>query len=365
VTTFRTQRLFHELNRQEYRFVIQNHGIIPTLPAFFDVTNFRGKFFHRGCHGWLETIDLYIRNVGAAQNVTIGISNFPGATEDSNYTTLAPPGDNWVSFTIRDQWNYDGLFIYVRAHGANTSWAWDACISSSQRPDSYYSTTGLIDGPYTRNFTAIDPGTSDRRYHCRANVSQSVGDVPVTGFVNIKEVEDFLRVVLTDEDGNITGVGLPLYATTIIGSDETHFNDLANDSEEQKTYAAGDPFMAGWQVGRDFYPYSVAIVLRAEHDSNPYPPCRLAYEGVYVSITSSDGQQIFEGTLGQDKNIDWDLIPITGIQYWQSIYERGKGDMMHRNIAADVSLTVLVRNASGTTLDQVVISILGATYPIA
>jgi len=224
MTTFRTQRLFHDLNRQEYRFVIQNQGATPTLPAFFDATNFRSKFFHRGCHGWIESIELFIRNAGVAQNVTIGISNFPGATEDSNYTALAPPGDNWVSFIVQIQWNYDALFLYVRAHGANTSLAWDVCTSSSQLPDAYYSTTGLIAGPYTRDFTAIDPTTPNRRYHIRVYVSQSVGDVPVTGFVNIKEIDDFITVAIANELGQFVGIPVP---TTLATDPQTYDTGVA------------------------------------------------------------------------------------------------------------------------------------------
>lgn len=366
MTTFRTQRLFHELNRQEYQYVIQNQGATPTLPAFFDAANWRGKFFHRGCHGWLERIELFVRNTAlVAQNITVGLSNYPGGVERATIIVACAPGDNWCTVNVQMQWQWDGLFIYAYVHGANTSLAFDLCTTSNELPDSYYSTTALIEGPWTRDFTAIDALRINRRYHIRAYISQSVGDVPVTGHVSIVEVGPHLRVVLTDEEGNITGVGLPLYATTIIGSDEPYFNAMIDGEERQKAYAAGDPFTGGWAAARDFYPYSVTVILRADHDYTIRPPCYLEYEGIYVAITSSDGQRIFTGTLGRDRNIDWDLMTYEGHQYWTGIFKSGQMDLVYRNIAADVSLTVLVKNSSGITLDYVEIYVLGATYPIA
>lgn len=368
MTTFRTLRLFHESNRQENRFVIQNdNATAPILPNDYDTINYRGKFFHRGCHGWIESITLFIRNLGAAQNVTVGIANFPDATEDSSYVVNCPPGDNWVTFDVQQQWNYDGLFVYVSAHGANTSLAFDV-DEPARNHDAYRDTSALIDGtgPYTRVFTAVDPlARASRRYHIRVNVSQSVGDVPVTGFVNIKEVDDFLRVVLTDESGNITGIPLPLFGMTIIGSDEAYFNAILNGDERQKNYAAGDPHTGGWSVGRDFYPYSVTIILRAEHDNALRPPCLLEYEGVYVAITSSDGQRVFTATLGRDRNIDWDLLTIDGNLHWTAVYHGGQEEIQYRNISSDVSMTILVKNSSGVQLDAVEIYIMGSSHPIA
>jgi hypothetical protein len=71
---------------------------------------------------------------------------------------------------------------------------------------------------------------------------------------------------------------------------------------------------------------------------------------------------VFAGTLGQEANIDWDIITVDGTNYYQALYKQGQGEFNARNVTSDVSLTVLVKNNSGVTLDQVIISLLGATY---
>jgi len=108
----------------------------------------------------------------------------------------------------------------------------------------------------------------------------------------------------------------------------------------------------------------VTVTLRAAHADTEFPPCNLEFEGIYLEITSSDGQRLFTASLGQDRELVWNLITIGGQDYWQAVYQAGQQELMYRNVAADISLTVLMKNNSGATLDVVEISIMGATYPI-
>lgn len=331
MTTFRTQRLFHEQNRQEFRFTIQNQGATPTLPAFFDAANWRGKFFHRGCHGWLERIELFVRNTaGVAQNITVGLSNYPGGVERATLIVACPPGDNWCSANVRMQWQWDGLFAYVYVHGANTSLAFDLCTTSSELPDGYYSTTGLLAGPWTLDFTAIDPLSLNRRYHIRAYISQSVGDVPVTGHVSIVEVGPHLRVVITDDQGNISGVGFPQnYGEHVITINNAVNGPL--DKQENFTEAITDA---------TFDRYYYAIQLYMEHDLRGFLDPE---NSATVIIATAAADEVWRGTiqcLPCYKRSAIDSLTLRWI-YVASL------EFNMRRVARNVAHNVLIQNGTG------------------
>ncbi|MBA7614830.1 hypothetical protein ES703_22104 [subsurface metagenome] len=310
---------------------------------------YKAKAFARGCRGFVDSIEIYARNRGPSGTITLGVAAEPEGAEQFEVTIIIPPDlrGSWYSTDVGERWHYWGMFIYVKSvSGALVTYGYDA---AEETPDGY---------------TSPDTGTtwvaeSNRRYWVRVNQGfQSLGEMSVGGHVTILEMREHIRVVGTDEDGNVTGVLLPLYNTTIIGSDEVYFNDMTNTEERQKSYNAGDPFTSGWSVGKDFYPSAVTFVIRADHDTCERPPCLLEYEGVYIQITSSDGQQIFTETLGTNRNIDFDLITWEGHLYWIGMFQK---EINYRKIETDVSITVLVKNSSGKVLNYCIPFILGTT----
>lgn len=325
-------------------------------PRYWTQDTYKGKYFVRGMRGIFQKLSVYAKNEGTTDGtISFAVIPFP-LSETAPLTatiTVSAGSEGWFNVQFVDAWNYDMCFVYVTAIDADISYGYD---KDQTEPDAW---------------TSPDSGTTwlgeaQGHYHFRLEVfGQTVGDVPVSGFVNIKEVEKFLKVVLTDGDGNIIGIGVPLFATTVIGSAETHFNNLANGVEIEKTYAAGDPHTGGWIAGRDLYPYSVAVILRSNLLNSIRPPCNLEYEGLYMTITTSDGQRIFTATFGQDRNIVWNLLTVDGVQYWTGNYKQGQEEMGYRKIASDVTFTVALKNNTGITIDVVEIYILGASYPIA
>lgn len=329
-------------------------------PIHWTQTTYKGKYFVRGMRGIIDRIHIYAKNEGAVDGtITITITNYPLSEISTETVTITIPAgsEGWFHATPLSgttptsiAWNYDMCFLYVSAiAGADVWYAFD---KSQENPDAWVSPDS---GTTWR-------GEANGHYHLKIDLlGQTIGDVPVTGFVNIKEVEKFIKVVLTDQDGNVTGIPLPLYAMTLLGSDETYFNGMTDGQERQKSYVAGDPYTGDWVVNRDFYPYSITCYLRAEHNNALRPPCLMEYEGITIRIHCSDGQRLFTQAIGQNRNIDWDLITIDGTRYWTAIFQT---DIIYRNIDTLESLTVYVKNSSGITLDSVEIYILGSSHPI-
>lgn len=346
----------------EQRNVLQNNG--PEV-ANYQNTLWRGKNFPRGCFGHIHNLEIFARNRAVDDGtITFGFRAFPTGEEITTAIITVPGGTKglrgaWHSVAIGWDWLYWGMFVYVKAVTENVVYAFDNAEETTSEPE-----------PKSDSYTSPDlginwAGETDQRYWLRVTMyGQAKGEITVGGRVSVNAINKHVKVVGTDEDGNVTGVLLPLFATTIIGSSEAYFNALAHDEERQKEYSAGDPHTAGWIVGNDFYPYSVAIVCRTARNNAIRPPLHLKYEGIYISITSSDGQRVFTGTLGQDLSATPTLVVIEGEQYWTITFSEGQEDLIYRNIATDVSLTVLVKNSCGLVLDRVEIYILGATYTV-
>jgi hypothetical protein len=179
----------------ERRSTLSNNGTTASLLAN-NYTNRRGKFFPRGCRGFINTIDVYCDNTStASQNLTIKISPFPNLGPVLTFTLTIPASASadWRSVTVRRMWNYDSMFIWIRSDydaygriGYDTGTPYDYCYSTDEItwiPDAY-------------------------RLWIRVNmVGQTIGDVPVSGTINTIEVP------ITSSGANSGSVNVPAGGT--------------------------------------------------------------------------------------------------------------------------------------------------------
>jgi len=142
---------------------------------------YEGKFFPRGCRGFIHRIFWYAKNdSGSDQTITFGFAIKPSMGELFTVSTVLPDGATlaWQSITVNLPWNYDSLFIYMKRYIWNTS-------------------DGVT--PYDRYVTS-DGGvtwapTNHRDYYQVEINAQTVGDVPVSGTVNNIEIPNSASVI--------------------------------------------------------------------------------------------------------------------------------------------------------------------------
>jgi len=160
----------------ERQSVLANNGSTPLMIGY-NLTYKRGKFFPRGCRGFIRAIEIYCDNADTASHTfTIKLSPMPGMGPVATFTLYVAAGSSadWRSVSVRRFWNYDSLFIWV-----------------SSDSDSY----GLLGYDYGAPYdfyTSIDEVSwifSTMRLWFKVILSgETVGDLPVSGTVNVIEV---------------------------------------------------------------------------------------------------------------------------------------------------------------------------------
>lgn len=160
----------------ERRSTLSNNGETASWSVETGV-NRGGKFFPRGCRGFINTIDVYCKDAGAAGGtITVYISPHPnmGYVASANVTVGAGASADWRSATFNRMWNYDSLFIFILCSTADMHYGYD---------------TGT---PYD-NFSSSDSGatwtTADNRRWFRVVMKgETVGDIPVSGTINTVQI---------------------------------------------------------------------------------------------------------------------------------------------------------------------------------
>jgi len=137
----------------------------------------RGVFVARGCRGIIDRIAMYLKNESttATRSITLLLTPIPNGGEIRTVTlTQAVNTTGWVESTdLKLTWNYDSLAIIVKSIDADLSYA-------------YYNT-----GDYGLGGLADYPNTRGATYHPLVRVrfdALSVGDIPVSGTVNVIEI---------------------------------------------------------------------------------------------------------------------------------------------------------------------------------
>lgn len=138
-----------------------------------------GKFFPRGCRGFIRNLQIYCKRTGAG-TVTLAVSPIIGMGEI--YTVeITPDADwNWKSAELKKFWNYDSLFIWVKTIDADVSIGYDAVT-----PYDYWYSGDLV----TWN-------EDDMRLFVRVSMpAETVGDIPVSGTLNTIKIPSASSVV--------------------------------------------------------------------------------------------------------------------------------------------------------------------------
>jgi len=138
-----------------------------------NLTNKRGKFFPRGCRGFINTIEVYCDNQQAAsRTVTVHVSPHPsmGETFSKEYTYAGLWAAQYIAFTIKKMWNYDSMFVWFTSDSDT------------------YGRIGYDAGTPPDALTSDDLITwtpESKRYLIKVNLTgETVGDLPVSGTLN-------------------------------------------------------------------------------------------------------------------------------------------------------------------------------------
>jgi len=160
----------------ERRTTLENNGTTPTMMNW-NKTYARGKFFPRGCRGFIRFVNVYCDNLDSSPHVlTVHLSVAPGMGDVYSATLTLDAGSSaaWYSVTLLKMWQYDSLFVWIESDS-----------------DVYgrigYDTGTPHDAYYSANRIAWD--ADSRRFWINVVITgETVGDLPVCGTVNAVQI---------------------------------------------------------------------------------------------------------------------------------------------------------------------------------
>lgn len=160
----------------ERRSTLHNDGVVVDYEGFTGV-NRRGKYFPRGARGFINRVSIYCQDTAAAGGtITVYLAPYVGAGYLYTADVVVPPGGGpaWRDAVFNVMWNYDSMFIFVVVSVVAIQYGRDVTAPH----DAWYST---------------DSGASwlqaGRRFYFRAYMyAETVGDIPVSGTLNVIEI---------------------------------------------------------------------------------------------------------------------------------------------------------------------------------
>ena len=184
----------------ENRVTLENNG---DTAGFWSITGDarRGKFFPRGCRGFIHTIYVYCKDAGVAGG-TVTVYLHPhmgiGYIYSATVTVPAAGAAAWRTAALFKKWDCDSCFISA------------VCSSSDIQ-------LGNDSGTPYDTWTSTDAGASwsseNYRYWFKLGIdAQTVGDLPVSGTVNNIEIPNSSSVIAG------AGVAVPANTETTIAS---------------------------------------------------------------------------------------------------------------------------------------------------
>ena len=177
----------------EERRVIANNGPSAIMQAP-GIGTPRGKYFPRGCRGFIHEIEVYCDNPsGSAYHLYIYVSPQPGMAPIIVKTlyVAANASPAWRPVTINYYWSYDSLFVWVLSE-------------TNDYPRVGYDTGEPYDALYSTDGETWVP--ENYRWWIRLDMAgQTVGDLPVSGTLSTIEIPHSSSQV---ESGNVSLPGL-------------------------------------------------------------------------------------------------------------------------------------------------------------
>lgn len=156
----------------ERRSTIWNdNGVVPPAapPSSTFGSEYRGKFFTRGCRGKIEQIQVYCRR-DAAGTIELRYSPHPCLGPFDQVTITPGAAWAWVAVNIEEMWNYDSLFLWLYDVDADVWWGYDTALP--------------YDGHYSADAGATWTDTPTRPFIRVIYSGETPGDVPISGIVN-------------------------------------------------------------------------------------------------------------------------------------------------------------------------------------
>jgi hypothetical protein len=191
-----------------------NNGVVPTMVETVTAGTYYGKFFPRGCRGFIYIIEYYTQKSTAGNvAITFGFSPYVGGPELFTVTETLPGNTPaaWRWIIVCKPWNYDGLFMYIKN---NNYYAYD--LAGTTTNDSYATTD------YGETWTY-----QIYRAWFRAYIyGQTVGDIPVSGTVNNINIPN-TGAVAFDMAGTTIPAGTTVYTKTFYGAGRLRYVVLA------------------------------------------------------------------------------------------------------------------------------------------
>jgi hypothetical protein len=177
----------------ERQSTLANNGATAGM-ASGNLTYKRGKFFPRGCRGFIRYIEIYCDNIDTVSHTfTVKLSPMPGMGAVAVFTLSVDGGSGaaWRTIWVNRFWNYDSLFIWVCSDSDTYGrLGYDAGV-----PYDYYTSADEVSWAF-----------GYFRYWFRVTMTgETVGDLPVSGTVNTIEVPavaSALQVSLTSIQAN-------------------------------------------------------------------------------------------------------------------------------------------------------------------
>jgi hypothetical protein len=158
-----------------------------------------GKFFPRGCRGFIGTVDVYCYDAGTGGGtITVYVSPCPGMGPVYSADVSVPSGALalWRSASFNRHWNYDSMFIWVYGSSANMMIGYD----TGAPQDAFYSADG-----------GVSWSADGKRLWVRLNLSgETVGDLPVSGTVNTIAIPSVSAIM------KMGGVSIPVGVETSV-----------------------------------------------------------------------------------------------------------------------------------------------------
>ena len=78
------------------------------------------------------------------------------------------------------------------------------------------------------------------------------------------------------------------------------------------------------------------------------------------SAVIQHGQLLYDDMLKNDRNFNFNLMTWEGSLFWVATL---RAEIGHRRVSSDVTMTLLVKNSSGVTIDFIEPYVMGATIP--
>ena len=169
---------------------LSNNGATATFISATSAHTY-GKYFPRGCRGFLTNINVWCQdNNAAGGTITVYISPNPSLNAAASAIITVPVSQTpaFLTATFNIMWNYDSLFIWV-VGTANMQVGYD---------------TGTPYDAYTSTNSGLSWSTQSRRFWFQPTFhGETVSDVPVSGTVNNIPIPN------TASGGSATDINIP------------------------------------------------------------------------------------------------------------------------------------------------------------